>query len=322
MVDAFIDAPVITSPTQSATVDVNHISVVAQAATGVGFGTHNATDWELANDALFTDIVESSNNDPINLTSWDTVDRGSDDTERTMYIRTRYYGTGGQVSDWSAVRTVNAVKMYTWQLFVTSKGGGGDHRFDGGRGAGGGGGTVTLQTTIPTLTAPGTVRTRSNYASGGNTNAPQDTGLGERGTGGNSSASYINGTIIMVSGGGGGGGNTRNGDTDGTGGATLTIGGNSGANNGAYSDRNGGAGGAGGSPGSGGTRGIGGGGFGLPLGTVIGYWEIQTNQSVGGNGARSIQGSSALELKQRYRSGSFASVGTRTGDYNSSIAGI
>ncbi len=320
-INAFIDAPTITSPTENQNVNINNVSVVSAAATGVGFGTHNKTDWELANDSAFTDIVESSYDDETNLTTWETIDRGADDGERNFYIRCRYYGTGGQVSDWSAVRTTNAVKMYTWQVLVTSKGGGGDHKFDGGRGASGGGGTVTLQTTTPFLTAPGTVRTISNYASGGDTNVSQDISLGERGTGGNSAASYINGTIIMVSGGGGGGGNNRN-DSSGTPGQTLTIGGNSGANNGGFGS-GGAGGGAGGSPGAGGgTLGQGGGGFGLPLGTVIGNWEIQTNQSVGGNGARSIQGSSALELKQQYRSGSFVSVSSRSGNYNSSIAGI
>jgi hypothetical protein len=320
-INAFIDAPTITTPTQSQTVDVNHITVVANAATGVGFGTHNKTDWELADDAAFTDVTESSYDDETNLLQWETTDRGADDGERTQYIRCRFYGTGGQVSDWSAGRLVNSVKMYTWQVLVTSKGGGGDHKFDGGRGGGGGGGLVRLESSPPTLIAPGSVRTISNYASGGDTNASPDTGLGERGTGGNSAASFINGTIIMVSGGGGGGGNNRD-NSSGTNGATLTIGGNSGANNGAYSGSNGGAGGAGGQPGSGGSRGIGGGGFGLPLNTAIGNWVIIENVSVGGNGARSIQGSSALELKRQYRSEAFVSVSTRTGDYNSSISNI
>lgn len=48
---------------------------------------HIATDWEIARDAEFTDVVLRSLNDAVNLTSWlVTIEPGQ------YFVRTRYYG--------------------------------------------------------------------------------------------------------------------------------------------------------------------------------------------------------------------------------------
>ena len=49
--------------------------------------THISTDWELATDPDFTNVVQSSMQDPVNLTSWEiTLDLGE------YYVRSRYHG--------------------------------------------------------------------------------------------------------------------------------------------------------------------------------------------------------------------------------------
>ena len=59
-----IETPTITvtSPTQ--------LQPIIQSSQFVGVRTHTRTDWEIATDYLFTNVVESSYDDPVNLTQF------------------------------------------------------------------------------------------------------------------------------------------------------------------------------------------------------------------------------------------------------------
>lgn len=60
--------------------------------------THASTDWQIATDAAFTTIVNSSMADGINLTSWTPVGLPWD---AVYYVRVRYRGGALPVSGWS-----------------------------------------------------------------------------------------------------------------------------------------------------------------------------------------------------------------------------
>ena len=74
--------------------------------TGTAFGTtgisdtHYSSDWQIATDSGFSNVVKSSINDTVNKTSW-TVSGLSVGT--TYYVRVRYKGTSLPYSNWSSV---------------------------------------------------------------------------------------------------------------------------------------------------------------------------------------------------------------------------
>ena len=74
--------------------------------------THEYTDWEVATDLEFTNIVRSSYNDNVNLTTFmpSMLSAGS-----VYYVRTRYKGTSYGLSEWSISTqfTQNAVGFFT-----------------------------------------------------------------------------------------------------------------------------------------------------------------------------------------------------------------
>lgn len=61
--------------------------------------THASTDWQIATDAAFSDIVAESLGDTANLESWSP---GSLPRATTLYIRARHQGAALGPSDWSA----------------------------------------------------------------------------------------------------------------------------------------------------------------------------------------------------------------------------
>jgi len=63
------------------------------------YGQHEATDWEIATDPDFTNVVFTSYNDKTNLTSIDVSNKGLSPLT-TYYIRVRYK-SAGFVSNWS-----------------------------------------------------------------------------------------------------------------------------------------------------------------------------------------------------------------------------
>lgn len=94
-----IDTPTITitSPTQ--------LQPIIQSSQFVGIRTHTRTDWEIATDYLFTNVVESSYDDPVNLTQFTPTSLSFD---TLYYVRARYKDNLGSLSEYSS-----ATSFYT-----------------------------------------------------------------------------------------------------------------------------------------------------------------------------------------------------------------
>lgn len=60
--------------------------------------THIASDWQVATDSGFMNIVAQSLDDSVNLTQWSVQEM---DLNATYYVRVRYKGAQAGVSDWS-----------------------------------------------------------------------------------------------------------------------------------------------------------------------------------------------------------------------------
>jgi len=72
--------------------------------------THASSDWEVATDAGFTNVIFSSISDAVNLTQLDmstVVDELPYGTQ--LYVRVRYNGNSGAVSPWSPMITFTTV---------------------------------------------------------------------------------------------------------------------------------------------------------------------------------------------------------------------
>jgi len=96
---AGVETPVNISPANGAVDQNGTVTLTASAFQWVGVeDTHLNSDWQLATDVLFTNIIQSSSADTTNLTSW-TVSGLS--TSQTYYWRVRYRGANNGVSAWS-----------------------------------------------------------------------------------------------------------------------------------------------------------------------------------------------------------------------------
>tara|TARA_B100000035_G_scaffold286256_1_gene270437 strand:- start:953 stop:2764 length:1812 start_codon:yes stop_codon:yes gene_type:complete len=328
--NAFINKPTLTSPSQGAEVNQNAIDLVSSAISGIGYGSHASSDWQVATDSNFSNIFDESLADTSNLTSY-TADAGTDTDDQTFYIRVRYRSATNVVSPYSDTVSVTGKRFYTWRLTVYVRGQNGFSGVDDPASSdsrGGGGGTQigkTVLTMGPTQTSSGTLVTDTSFSSGGTGSRAWGQHNLPTGNGGGASAATLSGTRILV--GGGGGGGSRSGGSNGGTGQAANIGGTSSANNGQNgpNDLGRGAGGGGGAPGSGASSrnvgGGGGGGFGLAVNTSVGDWTVTTTQSTSDGQSVSSPGSFA-KLERSYNGGSFTEEGTRTGAYNGNIADI
>lgn len=91
--------PSITSPINGAVNAGPGVTVTSSAFVGVGSGlTHQSTDWQLATDASFTNVVQSSIDDTVNKTVWNF---GNINTSTTYYLRCRYKANNGNYGSYS-----------------------------------------------------------------------------------------------------------------------------------------------------------------------------------------------------------------------------
>jgi len=100
---AGVDTPTITSPANNAT-DIGEeptITTSAFSVTGPS-DTHVSTDWQIATDAAFTNIVYESLDDASNLTSLDVPAGNLQDGTTTYYVRVRHTGSTLGDSDFSS----------------------------------------------------------------------------------------------------------------------------------------------------------------------------------------------------------------------------
>lgn len=68
---------------------------------------HSRTDWQVATNSDFTNIVQSSIESPVDLTSW-TVSNLTYQT--TYYVRVRHYGVAAGMGPWSEIVTFQTVE--------------------------------------------------------------------------------------------------------------------------------------------------------------------------------------------------------------------
>ncbi len=78
---------------------------------------HVSTDWQIATDAAFTNIVKSSTADTVNKTSWTSpaLSYGT-----TYYIRARYR-SAYSTSDWSAIQTFTTIAAFVMNVTIGSQ---------------------------------------------------------------------------------------------------------------------------------------------------------------------------------------------------------
>ncbi len=97
-----IVTPVITSPTGSG-LSPTFPTVVASSYSGEGgAGTHTTSDWQIATDPGFSNIVQQSLDDSSNLTTWNRSFQGLA-WSTTHYIRVRYKDQFGTISEWGEI---------------------------------------------------------------------------------------------------------------------------------------------------------------------------------------------------------------------------
>lgn len=99
-IEGQIAKPTITHPTSGSSISAISETFVASSFLVNGFDVHASSDWEIATDANFTNIVKSNLHSSSNLTTWGVT--GLAFTTQ-YYVRVRYRGMGGEVSDWSGV---------------------------------------------------------------------------------------------------------------------------------------------------------------------------------------------------------------------------
>lgn len=105
--------PSITSPTANQT-DVSLATVVTSSAFGaLGDGSsHASSDWQIATDAGFTNVVSSTTSNTTDKVSWTS---GNLAINSAHFVRVRHRSSNGKVSAWSA-----AVGFVTLNAFVVN----------------------------------------------------------------------------------------------------------------------------------------------------------------------------------------------------------
>ena len=114
------NAPSVVSPAADA-VDVSlALTVTGSAFDAYVTDTHHSSDWQIATDSGFTNIVRSATDDTLNKTSWAVT--GLIDLT-VYYVRVRYKGTTWGYSEWSAVSqftTIQANSINTPEIVAPS----------------------------------------------------------------------------------------------------------------------------------------------------------------------------------------------------------
>lgn len=235
--NASIETPSITSPSEGASVDSEVYTITASSFNGTNAGTHQSTQWQIASDSSFSNLIENVTSTTQKTTY--TPTSGTGYVDQTAYARVRYIGSLNSItSAWSNTVSFTPQQWFIWKVQLKLKGGSGAQGGSPGGGRGGAGQWTVENSTFsyePPDTVAGTIGGRATSRSGaggyGNGGTSNSCSKGTGGGGGGSSSMTWNGTIVAVAGGGGGGGG---GDT-----ANKGVGGSGG-----YPGANGGGGGS------------------------------------------------------------------------------
>lgn len=318
LIDTYIVTPSITSPTNGATNVIESITITSSSFSVIGNGsdTHESSDWQIATDVSFSNIIEESLSDTTNKTSYPFLNPS---TSTTYYVRVRYSGTSlgltafSEAISYTTAASFNGEQSYTtpgtynWLCptgvtsisVVTVGGGGAGCAYFGSGGTGGGLGWKNNITVVPG-------QQYTVVVGSGGPNLPYSVSESNIVAGSNAiynggNSYFIDTTTVCGFGGIHGGGNSKGGPYSG-GVYVGEGGGNGGGTGGAYSTlpaqyQSSGGGGAGGYSGNGGngagastantaitisTAGTGGGGGGA------GSRKVNTTASYGGAGGGGV----------------------------------
>lgn len=114
-----IARPAVLNPTGGATA----VSTQPTATTSTfqtyprNMDTHQSTDWQIATDSSFNNIVKQSLSDTESLESWDVTDLPRD---TTLYLRARHHGATLGASEWSTPITFKTVNEYITTPQITA----------------------------------------------------------------------------------------------------------------------------------------------------------------------------------------------------------
>jgi hypothetical protein len=102
--DAGISQPTNVSPANAATnQDGPSLTLTTSAFQTIGMtDTHASSDWQVATDSAFSNIVSSASASTTSKTSWQASNLA---VSKTYYWRVRYRGASGAVSAWSSATT-------------------------------------------------------------------------------------------------------------------------------------------------------------------------------------------------------------------------
>jgi hypothetical protein len=285
----YIATPTITYPSNGATDIGDAFDATASAFTVVnGTDTHVSSDWQLATDSGFSNIIYQSMGDTTNLTT-NTISIPSAQTLTTYYLRVRYNGTAygttayvsssfttsasfsGEVSYTSAGQYNFTVPNGVSSLSMVTIASGGDISPSYAGPSGNPGGGLSYKNNLSVSSGQTLVvvleQSNSRVELGGNWQCAAERG-GSNSSNGYGDASYSGGASTGSCGGWGAGGAAGSYDRDGNGPQSPCADGNNGAGNSgygggtglfggtgtaAYSGRNGSQGGQNGQPGPGGS---------------------------------------------------------------------
>ena len=193
------DIPTLT-PGDNATIDRNGQVFTLSTPTGTNIH-HEATDWQFASDASFTDILNESLNDSTNLLSY-TLSGISEN--QTVYARARFIDSSGTLSPYAESDNLTAVSFYNWRYQIKIQGGEGGKSTGSNRGGYGGVGYMLLESLVTSANPPaGTIeRYDGSYGQDQDDRNDPNNGAGDGAFGIN--GGQVNG--YCYSGGGGGAG--------------------------------------------------------------------------------------------------------------------
>ncbi|MBL1266254.1 MAG: phage tail protein [Halomonas sp.] len=109
----YLQAPVFMTPQNGATdlYEQPILELTSAVSVPAGVFTHTATQWQIANDPGFINLIWDSGNDSTNLTSI-AVPAGYLQESTQYYVRARFIGTPSHTSEWSQTLTVTTASVF------------------------------------------------------------------------------------------------------------------------------------------------------------------------------------------------------------------
>lgn len=110
--------PSILAPVNNASAVATNYTLQSSAFSQVGdASTHVSSDWQIATDADFVNVVKSVNNSLTDKTSWSVTGLGNN---LAHFARVRYLASNGNYSSWSPVITFTTASAFVLNLAVSA----------------------------------------------------------------------------------------------------------------------------------------------------------------------------------------------------------